>query len=111
MWFLRFVIFSLCFAEREARVAEWCLATAHPGLPTYGQCAEAEQGLVPYVVEVKPLVSYGMQIRYVLCALVSGATNYRLQKRRQDIYMGIKWPTNEANYYCICRWRNSTEVC
>lgn len=41
----------------------WCKASPHAGLPDYARCLPAEQAMARYVVEVAPLVGFGLETK------------------------------------------------
>ena len=42
----------------------WCKATPQTGLPQYGRCLPAGEAIARYVVQVVPLVAFGLELKY-----------------------------------------------
>lgn len=42
----------------------WCKASPQAGLPTYARCLPVDQAVARYVIEVAPIVSFGLDLKY-----------------------------------------------
>lgn len=44
--------------------AGWCRASPQAGLPDYARCLPADQAMARYVIEVAPVVAFGLDLKY-----------------------------------------------
>lgn len=59
------VMGALCVWLEVVRADDsWCRATPQVGFPEYARCLPLDQAVARYVIQVAPLVAFGLEVKY-----------------------------------------------
>ncbi|KAL8427591.1 hypothetical protein Efla_005766 [Eimeria flavescens] len=76
--FLKLFSVALGFQFQTLSADEgWCRASPQAGLPDYARCLPADQAVARYVVEVAPVVAFGLELKSEVKIIVEGSNGRR----------------------------------